>query len=683
MRIACRTMVLRLLAFAVVLVFLSPVLLASRECVSAASSLTLTLTKTNSWAEDGSTRSQFSAEIKNEGATVSGWIITITVPENSSMSASDGWNGIYSISGTVLTITPKEYNKQIAAGGETSDIGFILTTPKAVELTGSVSSAGTANGTGNGSDGTLATASGTLVSEPAVSEPSSSGSAGGAEVPDISAASTQDDWLHTSGNQILDKNGTEVWLTGINWFGYNTGTNIFDGVWSCNMQEALASIADRGFNLLRIPISAELVLNWKDGVYPAANFNQASNPELAGKNSLEIFDLAIAACKANGIKVMLDIHCAETNSMGHMVNLWYTDTISTQDYYDSLSFLAKRFADDDTVIAYDLKNEPHGKPGEAGAIWNDSTSANNWKDVAQTAGNLVLDANPNALIMIEGIEIYPKDIAADGDFSSADAADYYYTWWGANLRGVRDYPVDFGSEERNAQIVYSPHDYGPTVYAQPWFASGFTYDSLKTDCWNDNWLYISQENIAPILVGEWGGFMTEPNLTWMTYLRTLIAENHLSHTFWCFNANSGDTGGLVRDDFTTWDEEKYSFVKEVLWQEDGKFVGLDHAIALGKSGGGIALSVLSGAVDTSPDGNESVQETTSGASASTAGGDLTPAAESAASQEIAAGSGDKKSGWSVLDTSLAGLAMIFVLAGSAAVGYLTYTANKKKGEDKK
>ena len=78
--------------------------------------------------------------------------------------------------------------------------------------------------------------------------------------------------------------------------------------------------------------------------------------------------------------------------------------------------------------------------------------------------------------------------------------------------------------------------------------------------------------------------MREPNLTWMTYMRQLIKKYHLNHTFWCLNANSGDTGGLLLDDFTTWDTEKYNFVKEVLWQESGKFVGLDHEIPLGKNG---------------------------------------------------------------------------------------------------
>lgn len=256
--------------------------------------------------------------------------------------------------------------------------------------------------------------------------------------------------------------------------------------------------------------------------------------------------------------------------------------------------MAERYKNDDTIIAYDLKNEPHGKPyeGQAAAIWNASTAANNWKYVAQETALKVLAVNPNVLIMVEGTEIYPVDLATNGDFHSTDEKDYYFNWWGGNLRGVADYPIELGKYQN--KLVYSPHDYGPTVYKQPWFYDGYDFDSLMADCWGDNWFYIYKQNIAPLLIGEWGGFMKEPNLTWMTHMRTLIKQNHLNHTFWCFNANSGDTGGLVLDDFTTWDAEKYAFVKEVLWQENGKFVGLDHQIPLGPSGNGITLTEAKG-----------------------------------------------------------------------------------------
>lgn len=395
--------------------------------------------------------------------------------------------------------------------------------------------------------------------------------------------STEGDWLFVEGNKIVDASGKPVWLTGINWFGYNTGTNCFDGLWTCDLNSSIKAIADHGFNILRIPISTQLLLQWKNGEYPAANFNQATNDYLVGMNSLEIFDYVLDLCEQNGIKVLLDTHCAMTNAAGHTVNLWVDGEIDEADFIEAWVWVADRYKDNDTVIAFDLKNEPHGKPFEQNrAVWNDSTDPCNWKYVAEKTAAQILAVNPNVLILIEGLEIYPVDISANGDFHSTNEDDYYFCWWGGNLRGVRDFPVDLG--EFNNKLVYSPHDYGPTVYQQPWFYDGYDYDSLMEDCWRDNWFYIYEEGTAPLLIGEWGGFMREPNLTWMTHLRTLIGNYHLHYTFWCFNANSGDTGGLVLDDFTTWDEEKYAFVKEVLWQQNGQFVGLDHEVPLGVNG---------------------------------------------------------------------------------------------------
>ncbi len=389
------------------------------------------------------------------------------------------------------------------------------------------------------------------------------------------------DWLYTDGNKILDKNGNEVWLTGVNWFGYNTGTNCFDGIWATNMNKALEAIADRGFNLLRLPMSSELLLDWKAGKYPEPCCNFFVNPELTGMNSLEIFDYVVKKCDELGMKIMIDIHCA-TNAAAHYAPLWYTADSTEEMYLESLDWISERYKDDDTIIAYDLKNEPHGKANEARAIWNDSTDPDNWKYVAEKAAKVVLSNNPNVLIMVEGIEIYPMDLENNSDFHSVNPKEYYGTWWGGNLRGVKDFPVDLGQYQN--KLVYSPHDYGPGVFEQEWFKGDYTLESLYNDCWRDNWMYIHDDNIAPLLIGEWGGFMTQPNLKWMTLLRQLIIENRINHTFWCYNANSGDTGGLVGYDFSTWDEEKYEFVKEALWQEGGKFVGLSQDTKLGKNG---------------------------------------------------------------------------------------------------
>ncbi len=550
----------------------------------AADGITLTYSCDNSWQADGATMYGVQLGItNNSGSAISGWTLEADI---AGLCSVDGWNGSFSANGDTLTITNAEYNGDIGSGGSIA-IGCNLgVTSAALEITGARL------------NGTVCAVKAGTVSQNSTGNQQQNGdnSAAAVDVEALLARSENavqgDDWLYTDGNRIVDKDGKRVWLTGINWFGYNTGTNTFDGLWASELKSSVKAIADHGFNLIRVPISAQLINQWAAGEYPKANYNNAYNTDLNSMNSLEIFDYFLKLAEENGMKVMPDIHSAETNASGHTVNLWYTSAVSAEDYYSALEWLAERYKNNDTIIAFDLKNEPHGKPyeGSGAAIWNDSTAENNWKYTAETAAARILAKNPNVLILIEGTEIYPVDIKTNGDYHSTNEDDYYFNWWGGNLRGVADYPIDLG--EYQNKLVYSPHDYGPTVYQQPWFEGSYTFDSLMNDCWRDNWFYIHESGTAPLLIGEWGGFMREPNLTWMTYMRRLIKENKLNHTFWCFNANSGDTGGMVLDDFVTWDEEKYAFVKEVLWQQDGKFVGLDHAIPLGENG--ITLSEADG-----------------------------------------------------------------------------------------
>ena len=538
----------------------------------------------NSWQDGSITMYGVEFMIRNaSGKPVEGWELEIGVK---GLVRAEGWNGSFKVDGDRLIIKNAEYNGIISDGSGVDpgcnlgvDNGeFKISYAKlngeecSVREVAAIDRDAIQNGTNNGTD-------------------NQANNNAGIETTDVSEllkrsdrAKQGDDWLHTDGNRILDSRGNEVWLTGLNWFGYNTGTNTFDGLSNSRLEPMVKSIADRGFNLIRVPISAQLLNDWAVGNYPKANYNNAYNPELNAMNSLEIFDYFLKLAEDNGIKVMIDIHSAQTDAGGHNANLWYTDKVSADEYLKALKWAANRYRDNDTIIAFDLKNEPHGKPeeGNKAAVWNDSRSENNWKYMAERAALTVLNENPEVLVFVEGVEAYPIDIRNNSDYHSRDGSDYYFNWWGGNLRGVRDYPVVLGKYSN--KLVYSPHDYGPTVYAQEWFKGDFDYDSLMKDCWDDNWFFIYREKIAPLHIGEWGGFMRDPNLKWMTCMRQLIKKYHLNHTFWCLNPNSGDTGGLLLDDFNTWDEEKYSFVREVLWQKNGKFQGLDHAIPLGENG---------------------------------------------------------------------------------------------------
>lgn len=425
-----------------------------------------------------------------------------------------------------------------------------------------------------------------------------------------------DDWLHAVGSRLYDKDGNEVWLTGANWFGLNCSENVPHGLYAADCDEFLSNVADRGINIIRFPISTELIYSWMNGdPNPVQSVQAGYDPPYVDinrdfvledgktlKTSEEIFDIIIQKCKKYGIKALIDIHSPHSDNSGHNYNLWYGKEtkdgtmITTDIWIDTLVWLADKYKNDDTILAYDLKNEPHGKgqEGTSAAKWDGSEDENNWAYAATKCANAILDVHPNALILIEGVEQYLRnDSFTWGQPDSESNPPYYAGWWGGNLRGVKDYPIDLGSDSRNSQIVYSPHDYGPSVWPQTWFQKDFTTQTLLDDYWYDTWAYINDQDIAPLLIGEWGGHMDgAENQKWMELLRDYMIDNHINHTFWCLNPNSGDTGGLLSYDFLTWDEEKYGLFEPSLWQtnETGKYIGLDHQQPLGVNGTGITVA---------------------------------------------------------------------------------------------
>jgi len=402
------------------------------------------------------------------------------------------------------------------------------------------------------------------------------------------AADASDDYLSANGSALYDADGNPVRLTGIAWFGFETQNQVYHGLWSVKMEDVLDTVADQGFNLLRIPLCVQLVNQWRngDGGVPGS-VNYSANPGLEGMTSLQILDASIAYCKQIGLKVMLDMHRVVNTQM---LDAWYTDGYPPGDFEACWQWLARRYANDDTVIAMDLFNEPHGTPGDPAMVkWDDSTDQNNWKHEAEKVANLVLDENPQLLVVVEGIEATPKE---GYTYAETSSANYDFNWWGGNLRRVKDYPIDLGG--RQGQVVYSPHDYGPSVYAQPWFYSGFTKATLTADCWEPNWLYIAMQDLAPVLVGEWGGRMDGgDNEEWMGALAETIAQYDLNHTFWCVNPNSGDTGGILLDDWRSVDTAKYNLIEPTLWKDaDGRYIGLDHQVNLGDNGTHVGAATI-------------------------------------------------------------------------------------------
>src|SRR5262249_22075001 len=157
---------------------------------------------------------------------------------------------------------------------------------------------------------------------------------------------------------------------------------------------------------------------------------------------------------------------------------------------------------------------------------------------ATRAGNAILAVNPNWLIFVEGIE--------------RTGNDWY--WWGGNLSPAREAPVQLALPNH---LVYSAHDYGPGGYDQKWVqVLEFPYN--LPDIWRSHWAYLAQDGIAPVLVGEFGGRSVAQDRegVWQRSLVSFLKDGGISYTYWALNPNSGDTGGVLRDDWSTPDSAK-------------------------------------------------------------------------------------------------------------------------------
>ncbi len=354
----------------------------------------------------------------------------------------------------------------------------------------------------------------------------------------ISSVAAVPNYYHTSGNQILDSNGDPAVFNGINWFGFETANYSPHGLWTRSMDSVLDQMSSFGYNLIRLPFSNQMF----DSASAATSIDYNKNPDLQGLTPIQIMDKLIAKAGARGMKVFLDRHRPDS---GGQSELWYTAAYSEQRWISDWQMLATRYNGNDTVIGGDLHNEPHGS-----VSWGTGNIATDWRLAAQRAGNAILSINPHWLIIVEGI-----DTQVQGETGSY--------WWGGNLKGVKNYPVVLNVAN---QLVYQAHDYGLGVSNQPWFSDP-TFPNNMPAIWDSYWGYISKQNIAPVIVGEFGGRGIDLSTTegiWQNKLVDYIGANNLYWTYWCLNPNSGDTGGLLLDDWTTWNMPKQNMLNRII-----------------------------------------------------------------------------------------------------------------------
>src|SRR5690606_2802976 len=108
--------------------------------------------------------------------------------------------------------------------------------------------------------------------------------------------------------------GKPVRLTGVNWFGFETGNRVVHGLWNRDYRSMLHQVRDLGFNAVRLP--------WSNAILTAGSTSNSitfsgtdpydgrspMNQPLQGKSTMEILDAIIAEAGRLGLKIILDNH---------------------------------------------------------------------------------------------------------------------------------------------------------------------------------------------------------------------------------------------------------------------------------------------------------------------------------------------------------------------------------------
>ena len=350
-------------------------------------------------------------------------------------------------------------------------------------------------------------------------------------------------YLSASGNRIVDRaTGEAVSLVGANWFGAEAKSGIPNGLWTRNYKDMMDEMAQSGVNVLRMPISPEIL----DGAIVTESLRRDINPDLAGKTALEIMDAIVDYAGQIGIRIILDMH-RRTPGVGKQEDgLWFSDDYSVNDLARDWKTIAAHYADNPTVIGADVFNEPSGK-----ARWGDEASSADldWAAAAETLGNAILEANPDLLILVQGVHI----------------VDGRWYWVGGNLKGAQERPIELDLDGR---LVYSVHDYPRSVRDVPWL-KGATPEEMVEN-FRQHWGYLLEEGTAPVLIGETGARMESAEDA--AYLDALfgyledLGEEHGANpgvTWWGWNPNSHDTGGLLDDDWRTLHADKLAYLDRI------------------------------------------------------------------------------------------------------------------------
>jgi endoglucanase len=281
-------------------------------------------------------------------------------------------------------------------------------------------------------------------------------------------------FLSTSGNQIVDAPGRPQRLACV---GYNEPGSHIPG--------DLAGMKKAGFNCARFPFSESRLIS-----------------------TFPMMDTIVDAATRLGLKIIFDHHVDDAKDLcgGQQQNgLWFdvgegsdnTDgcgnkgTVTPEKFKADWVSVARHYAGNSTVIAFDLDNEPLVLGSHATPITWGTNGPTDILKMWEEVGSAIEAADPGVLIVAECPINYAGNLLNGQPEGTKGIMD---------CSNAQSNPVILTPAA--PKVVYSIHDY-PNI--------GPNNEGPSIADRNSAWGYLAIRNIAPVWIGEMGASLDAPH----------------------------------------------------------------------------------------------------------------------------------------------------------------------------
>jgi aryl-phospho-beta-D-glucosidase BglC (GH1 family) len=360
--------------------------------------------------------------------------------------------------------------------------------------------------------------------------------------------------LSAASGRIVDANGEDFILKGVNWWGANgsqfpysadhskgTDTHAMPfGIHIQRIDTIVQAIKNAGFNTVRLPFSNEML---HDKTAAEATW-VGPNTTLIGRTPLEVFDTVIQKLTEEGIFVLLNNHSTTThwccnydfNGLWFGKNPYYSQT--SEEWIADWQMMATRYANNPRVIGADLRNEVRPLrmqliPLPKNPNWG-RKNKRDWHKYATHAGNAIHAVNPRLLIVVEGINAQVRFLS-------------HLTF--THLTPIHKRPIVLNNPNK---LVYEVHN-----YSFSWSKANLLfpnkqvkYTDLNTEERHEHyerlWGFVTEndfEHVAPVLVGEFGCSSDGKDVElWLKDLSAYIKQKRIGFCWWTLEEELFNTG---------------------------------------------------------------------------------------------------------------------------------------------